>query len=173
MDPMQRIVSLFETFAPADVRRLGEYYRDDACFRDPFHEVRGLPGIQRIFAAMFETMDDPRFTVSQRFANGPEIVLLWRLSFRLRGASQSLDGASHLRLDGQGLVALHRDYWDPAEGIYEKLPVLGALMRWIKRRAAGRAVSPRKRMKGAAPFARGGVRLNGAMPIGDSGNCLR
>ena len=63
-------------------------------------------------------------------------MLLWRLSFRLRDTPQSLDGASHLRLDGQGLVAWHRDYWDPAEGIYEKLPVLGALMRWVKRRAA-------------------------------------
>jgi steroid delta-isomerase len=139
METSDRIVTLFETFAPADVQRLGEYYRDDAFFKDPFHEVRGLRDVQRIFAAMFETMDDPRFTVTQRIANGPEIVLLWRLSFRLRGAPQSLDGASHLRLDGQGMIAWHRDYWDPAEGIYEKLPVLGALMRWVKRRAAGQA----------------------------------
>ena len=137
METIARIATLFETFAPADVQRLGAYYRDDAFFRDPFHEVRGLREIQRIFTAMFETMDDPRFAVTQRIANGPEIVLLWRLSFRLRGAPQSLDGASHLRLDGQELIAWHRDYWDPAEGIYEKLPVVGALMRWIKRRAAG------------------------------------
>jgi steroid Delta-isomerase len=139
MEPMHRLATLFETFAPADVQRLGEYYRENAFFKDPFHEVRGLPEIQRIFASMFETMEDPRFAVTQRIANGREIVLLWRLSFRLRGAPQSLDGASHLRLDGQGLVEWHRDYWDPAEGIYEKLPVLGALMRWIKRRAAGQA----------------------------------
>ena len=139
MEPMHRIATLFETFAPADVLRLGEYYRDDAFFKDPFHEVRGLREIQRIFAAMFETMEDPRFAVTQRLKNGSEIVLLWRLAFRLRGTPQSLDGASHLRLDGQGLVAWHRDYWDPAEGIYEKLPLLGALMRWVKRRAAAPA----------------------------------
>lgn len=137
MQPIDRLATLFETFAPADVQRLGQYYREDACFRDPFHNVRGLAAIQRIFAAMFEAMDDPRFTVTSRIESGREIVLLWRLSFRLRGAPQSLDGASHLRLDGQGLVAWHRDYWDPAEGIYEKLPVLGALMRWLRRRAAG------------------------------------
>lgn len=139
MEPIDRIATLFETFTPADVQRLREYYRDDACFKDPFHEVRGLPAIQRIFAAMFETMEDPRFAVTQRIADGHEIVLLWRLAFRLRDAPQSLDGASHLRLDGHGLIEWHRDYWDPAEGIYEKLPVLGPLMRWIKRRAAGPA----------------------------------
>ena len=27
---------------------------------------------------------------------------------------------------------MHRDYWDAAEELYEKLPLLGALMRWLK-----------------------------------------
>ena len=35
----------------------------------------------------------------------------------------------------QGLVTMHRDYWDAAEELYEKLPLLGGLMRWLKRRA--------------------------------------
>ena len=38
-------------------------------------------------------------------------------------------------LDAQGLVTLHRDYWDAAEELYEKLPVVGAMMRWLKSRA--------------------------------------
>jgi steroid Delta-isomerase len=32
-------------------------------------------------------------------------------------------------------VVFHRDYWDAAEELYEKLPVIGALMRWLKKRA--------------------------------------
>jgi hypothetical protein len=32
-------------------------------------------------------------------------------------------------------VSLHRDYWDAAEELYEKLPVVGSVMRWLKRRA--------------------------------------
>ena len=46
-------------------------------------------------------------------------------------------GASHLVFDAQGLVVLHRDYWDAAEELYEKLPLVGSLMRWLKRRANG------------------------------------
>jgi hypothetical protein len=30
---------------------------------------------------------------------------------------------------------VHRDYWDAAEELYEKLPVVGSLMRWLKRQA--------------------------------------
>ena len=53
-----------------------------------------------------------------------------------RGETQTVRGASHLVLDPQGLIVLHRDYWDAAEELYEKLPVVGALMRWLRRRAA-------------------------------------
>ena len=38
-------------------------------------------------------------------------------------------------LDEAGRITLHRDYWDAAEELYEKLPLVGGLMRWLKRRA--------------------------------------
>jgi hypothetical protein len=44
-------------------------------------------------------------------------------------------GASHFVFTSTGLVTLHRDYWDAAEELYEKLPLLGSAMRWLKRRA--------------------------------------
>jgi len=34
-----------------------------------------------------------------------------------------------------GLVTLHRDYWDAAQELYEKLPVVSSLMRWLRKRA--------------------------------------
>ena len=43
-------------------------------------------------------------------------------------------GISHLRFDGDGKIVLHRDYWDAAGGLYEYLPVVGGLIRWIKGR---------------------------------------
>lgn len=39
-------------------------------------------------------------------------------------------GASLVRFAADGRVVYHRDYWDAAEELYEKLPVLGRLMRW-------------------------------------------
>jgi hypothetical protein len=40
-----------------------------------------------------------------------------------------------MELSSEGLIAFHRDYWDAAEELYEKLPAVGSLMRWLKRRA--------------------------------------
>jgi steroid delta-isomerase len=44
-------------------------------------------------------------------------------------------GASHLRFDAAGKVVLHRDYWDAAEELYAKLPLIGCVMRGLQRMA--------------------------------------
>jgi len=33
-------------------------------------------------------------------------------------------------------VTLHRDYWDAANELYAQLPLIGALMRWLRRQLA-------------------------------------
>lgn len=135
-----RLVQLYETLAPADLPGLRGLYADDAHFKDPFNRVQGLPAIARIFSHMFHTLDGPRFQVIAAVAEGDAAFLTWNLHFRTRGAGAAalcIHGASHVRFNAQGQVAMHRDYWDAAEELYEKLPLLGGLMRWLKRRAAG------------------------------------
>jgi ketosteroid isomerase-like protein len=138
-DPrITRIVDAFEGLTPADVSRLGEFYASDAEFKDPFNEVRGVPAIQQVFAHMYVALDAPHFVVNDVIVQGDQCVLTWDFLFRFRRFSRELQtvrGASHLKLDAAGLIKLHRDYWDVAEELYEKLPAVGALMRWLKRRA--------------------------------------
>lgn len=133
-----RLVHLFETLAPADLETLGRVYAADARFKDPFNEVRGVPEVQRVFAHMFQALDEPRFVVHDIVVQGDQCFLTWDFRFRFRRfdrALQTVRGATHLRLDAAGLVTEHRDYWDAAEELYEKLPLVGGLMRWLKRRA--------------------------------------
>ena len=47
-------------------------------------------------------------------------------------------GASHLRFDAAGKVVLHRDYWDAAEELYAKLPLIGPPMRLLRRMGQAR-----------------------------------
>ena len=138
-DPrIDRIVTLFETLTAADVARLPEVYTPDAKFKDPFNEVRGVAQVQRVFAHMFVALDEPRFVVRDIVVQGEQCFLTWDFVFRFKRLERELQtvrGASHLKLAGDGRIALHRDYWDAAEELYEKLPWVGGLMRWLKRRA--------------------------------------
>lgn len=133
------LVALFETLTPTSVATLPAFYAVNARFKDPFNDVTGLPAITAIFAHMFETLEAPRFVVRERIVQGQQCFLTWEFRFRFRrfkqGEEQVILGGSHLVFDAAGLVTLHRDYWDAAEELYEKLPVVGGVMRWLKRRA--------------------------------------
>jgi ketosteroid isomerase-like protein len=139
-DPrVARVVAFFESLTPADVRRIGEFYRDDAHFKDPFNEVLGSAEIARVFDHMFIALASPQFVVNDIVAEGDHCFLTWDFLFRFKRFSnhveQRVRGGSHLVFAADGRIALHRDYWDAAEELYEKLPGVGALMRWLKRRA--------------------------------------
>jgi steroid Delta-isomerase len=140
-DPrVARVVTLFETLTPADVARLGEFYAGDARFKDPFNEVQGVPAIQQVFEHMYRALESPRFVVRDVVAEGDQAFVSWEFRFRFRRfdrrTEQIVRGGTHLVFAGDGRIALHRDYWDAAEELYEKLPGVGALMRWLKRRAS-------------------------------------
>ena len=139
-DPrVHRVVQFFESLSPGDLQRLDELYAADATFKDPINEVRGVTAIQGIFEHMFDALHEPRFVVKDTVTEGDQCLLTWDFTFRFRrfaDAPQRVHGATHLRFDPAGRIAMHRDYWDAAEELYEKLPVLGTLMRWLKRRAS-------------------------------------
>ena len=136
---VQRTVQFFEHLRPGDLADLGQHYAAHAVFKDPFNEVRGLPAIEGVFQHMFVSLHEPHFIVTQRVVQGSHCFLTWDFVFRFQRFSpsqwQTVRGASHLLYDELGLITLHRDYWDAAEELYEKLPLVGSVMRWLKERA--------------------------------------
>jgi hypothetical protein len=129
----------FETLSPQSVAQLHTIYDAQARFKDPFNEVQGLPEIERIFQHMYVALDQPHFVVTGQVVDGAQAFLTWEFRFRFKRfdttTMQAVRGASHVVFNEQGLVTMHRDYWDAAEELYEKLPVVGGVMRWLKKRA--------------------------------------
>jgi len=127
------LAAYFERLTPASLADLGRFYGPDAHFVDPFNDVFGTVAIEKIFAHMFEQLDAPRFEVRSVFAQGDEAVLVWVMHWGLAGEGGRIEGTSHVRFDAGGRVVEHRDYWDPTTPIYASIPVLGAVLRRIKR----------------------------------------
>lgn len=134
-----RLARYFEGLSPASMAELAQYYAADARFKDPFNDVRGTPAIGQVFVHMFSALEQPHFVVTGQVVQGQQCFMTWEFRFRfrrfMRTEQQVILGASHLVFSARGLVTLHRDYWDAAEELYEKLPLVGGLMRWLKRRA--------------------------------------
>jgi hypothetical protein len=127
---LDALIRYFEELTPASLARLPEFYTETAFFKDPFNEVRGSQAIQRIFAHMFERTVEPRFVVTEKLADDNSAMLVWEFRY---GKGQRILGVSHLRFADDGRVAYHRDYWDAAEELYAKLPIIGVAMRGLQR----------------------------------------
>lgn len=134
------LIGFYQTLTPASVSRFGEFYAEDAWFKDPFNDVRGLPAIENVFRHMFTQVDEPRFVVSESIADAGGVMLVWDFHFRPRligwRGMQRMQGVSHLRFDAAGKVCQHRDYWDTGEELYMKLPLMGGLWRVLRRLAS-------------------------------------
>ena len=137
---VDQLVQYFESLSPARVARMGEFYAQQVWFKDPFNEVQGLAQVQHIFSHMYVALDKPRFVVTQRVVDGQQCFLTWDFEFYFRNRRgallQTIRGTSHLKFNAAAQVVYHRDYWDAAEELYEKLPLLGSLMRWLKKKIA-------------------------------------
>ncbi len=134
----------FEGLTLGGVDALAQLYAADARFKDPFNDVQGRGAIAHIFTHMFSQVDAPQFAVTALIVKAgtkdgakgvcAQIYMRWDFSFVARGRAQTIHGATHFELNAEGLITLHRDYWDAAEELYEKIPVLGSILRWLKRR---------------------------------------
>jgi hypothetical protein len=133
---LDALVNFYEKLGPGDVARFPEFYAENAWFKDPFNEVRGVGAIQAIFSHMFRQVGEPLFVIGERVVDSHGAMLVWTFHFRLRpwcGEPLVLRGVSHLKFDPDGKVNYHRDYWDAAEELYMKLPGLGLLMRGLRK----------------------------------------
>lgn len=143
-EALARVVAFYEQLTPASVSQLGQLYAADARFKDPFNEVTGVAAIERIFKHMFVQVEAPRFIVDTALLDGQQAMLGWRFVFRSKGREIEVRGASHVVFDDDGRVSLHRDYWDTAEELYAKLPLLGPLVRWLARRLSATSSAGRQ-----------------------------
>lgn len=139
MNALDALCDYFERLSAGNLDELDAYYATDARFKDPFHEVTGVAAIRAILKHTFDKLPGARFRVIRRFPGVDQhAVILWEMDFvmPITRRHTTICGATHLSFDTAGRVTLHRDYWDAAEELYARLPVLKWLMRGLARQAA-------------------------------------
>lgn len=126
----------FESLSVESLVSLEDYFHESARFKDPFNDVTGLAAIHRVFAHMFEQVYQPSFIISDQICANDCACIRWRFSYSSRkgSARREVEGVSRVQFGVDGKALEHIDYWDPVEGIYRHLPVLGPAFRWLTRK---------------------------------------
>ena len=115
---------------------LEELYDPNVVFQDPVHRLKGLSALRDYYGRLYEGVVECRFDFEDELIDGDRAVLVWVMHveharFR-KGETLHLPGASHLRFADK--VTYHRDYFDMGAFIYERVPLLGSVIRGIKQR---------------------------------------
>ncbi|WP_417346748.1 nuclear transport factor 2 family protein [Ferrimonas sp.] len=133
-----RFVALYEELDHRQLYRLGELYHPQACFIDPLHRVEGLDNLTHYFEGLYRNLQQCRITIHDQMVSDDQAALYWTMELnhaRLNGGrTVSLDGHSHLKFNA--LIHYHRDYFDAGQMLYEQLPLLGTLIKAVKKKAA-------------------------------------
>jgi hypothetical protein len=136
--PLDRFKKVFNQLDKDHLDLLEQIYTPDVKFRDPVHTLNGLPALRDYYSRLYEGVISCQFTFEAEVIEGQEGMLVWIMRFQHRrfraGETLELSGVSHLQFREDGRVHDHRDYFDMGEFIYERVPVLGSVIRAIKNR---------------------------------------
>lgn len=132
----RRWADFFETLTPESLDDLPALCVATVRFKDPFNDHTGIQPVRRVFEAMFDTVDVPKFTVQRIAVDGDTAFLSWGFTFRRKNTADiwSIDGVSEVRFSEDGRVLQHLDHWDASQQFYAKLPLIGRIVRFVARR---------------------------------------
>jgi hypothetical protein len=137
MTLIERFKSCFRVLPEADLSLLRELYTDEVVFKDPVHEIRGLVGVEDYFASMITDLTDCRFEYLDEIVGERSAYIKWVMHYRhprLGNRLVSVRGVSHLRFGDK--IEFHEDVYDMGAMLYEQVPLLGNVTRWLRLRLA-------------------------------------
>ena len=123
-----------ENLTVKDIPKLNQFVTEDILFIDPFHQVRGFKNMSHIFTNLFEKVANITFKVGSHATNGTIVYFEWTLTGVLSKEPWIVEGVTKLTFNEKNLITEHTEYWDTASQLYEKLPIIGGLMRYFRRR---------------------------------------
>ena len=135
---LDRFKTAFNQLHKDTLHLLDEIYAPDVEFHDPVHELNGLPALRDYYGRLYDGVVSCHFDFEAEVIQDQQGMLVWIMRFQharfRRGETLELRGVSHLKFRDDGKVFQHHDYFDMGEFIYERVPVLGGVIRTIKNR---------------------------------------
>ncbi|SHK48699.1 SnoaL-like domain-containing protein [Marinobacter antarcticus] len=126
---------LFNELDKGNLKKLPAVYSEDIRFQDPLGAVVGLDALTHYFAGAYANVISCHFAFEDAVVQDSFASIPWVMHLRhkriLGGREIQVAGISHLKVK-DGKICYHRDYFDAGQLLYENLPVVGSVIRWVK-----------------------------------------
>jgi len=136
---LTNFINIYQSLNTENVHEICKIYHADIIFEDPIHKVEGLENLLDYFNNLYQNLSSCEFIIDDYFYNGDTAAIYWTMSFeheKLNGG-KSIEVKGHTHLNGNSdKVTYHRDYLDVGAMLYEHIPFLGSVVKFIKKRAS-------------------------------------
>jgi len=137
MTVIEKFTAFYEDLASMQTSQLKHIYSKDVEFIDPIAKHQGIKSVEHYFDRLLHNAKFCEFdikTVEQTLSE--RYVVAWQMTFTSdrmnKGKPIKVDGLTLLHLQND-LIVYHRDYYDLGQMVYENIPVLGFIVKKIKK----------------------------------------
>jgi hypothetical protein len=136
---LTKFVECYQELSTDNLDLLASIYHEEVTFIDPIHQVEGFNNLYDYFKNVYENLSQCDFVINNIIVNENEAAIYWNMTYvhsKLNhGKEVTVAGSSHIK-GHDGKVIYHRDYLDVGAMLYEQIPLLGRLIKWMKSKAA-------------------------------------
>ena len=136
---IDRYMDLFTPYTEENVlAKVRNVFAEDAYLNDTLKEVNGIDAIEAYLLKSLKAFASVTFETPDIAVSGGDYYFRWvaNINFKTfkKGQVFRFHGMTHIRFDETGKIVLSQDFWDPATAFFEYIPLLGGLIKLIKRR---------------------------------------
>lgn len=120
--------------AVPSVEELRQYFTDDIVYQDPLQKVVGIHDYWDMNVRLLDKTAFIQIEMLESAQTGNTILFTYRMALQpsARAPRMNVEGATHVQLNDEGKIYLHRDYYDFATTFTEAIPLLRGPYRWFK-----------------------------------------
>lgn len=136
MTNAEKVQWSFNTLNKSNVGEVvDQFYHQDMEFSDPIVKVKGREAMKKYYANMYKNVKEVKFDFSEFVSMNDTVVGVWVMTLQ----TDSLNGGEPFKVEGNSLIRFkngqaiyHRDYFDVGAMVYERIPVVGWMVRKVK-----------------------------------------
>lgn len=136
---LTNFIEIYQQLSRDNLSSLSNLYDQDIVFQDPLHKINGFNNVADYFAQLYENVSACHFVINRVILEGNQAAIYWTMTYQHKRLKSGLpiEVEGHSLIKGEdNKVIYHRDYLDLGQMLYEQVPLLGSIIRWLKKRVS-------------------------------------
>lgn len=135
---VEQFKSTYQNMNASNIESIEQLYAEEIQFTDPFHQVNGLRALKDYFEELYQNVESIQFEFGSCLSQNDGFFIEWQMTVRHPKLNKAqpvvVPGATLFKVDESEKIVFHRDYFDAGVMLYEQIPLLGRIIKWVKQK---------------------------------------